>query len=185
MKYLYTKIKSPLIFTIILMMVLPSYVKGESSFKGMPDKKGSIIVNSDMVEINDSKGMVLFSGNVKARSEDFTIQCDRMTLYYRKRAVKGKISSNGVVVERIVAKGGVRIKRKIGGEARADCAEYLSRENKIVLTGNPVVKHGEDFIEGFKITFFLKNNRSIIEGSPESKVKAVFSSPQGTNLKLR
>ena len=38
-----------------------------------------------------------------------------------------------------------------------------------------IVKQGNDLVEGAKITLFLKENRSIVEGGQGSKVKAVIS----------
>jgi lipopolysaccharide export system protein LptA len=153
----------------------------KSAFKVTEAKGAPIIIHSDIVEIDNKKGVVVFLGNVNAKSEDFTIECKRMTLYYIKK--KGRSSSKGVIVDRIVAVQDVRIKRRIGGEARADRAEYYNRESKIVLTGNPIIKHGGDFIEGEKITFYLKDDRSVVEGSSKEKVRAVFSSPSDSKLR--
>ena len=44
----------------------------------------------------------------------------------------------------------------------------------MVLTGNPVVKQGNDFVEGSTITLFLKEERSIVESSEGGKVRAVI-----------
>lgn len=174
-----------LIVVMLFFMFFPPYAMGKSLTKGADSKYSSIVINSDMVEIDDGSGVVVFSGNVKATSEDFTIQCNKMTLYYRKRGESQTLSTSGIVVDRIVAVENVRIKRKIGGEAKAEHAEYISNERKIVLTGNPVVRHGKDFIQGERITFFLKENRSLVEGSAENKVKAVFSSPEGSRFRLK
>ena len=48
----------------------------------------------------------------------------------------------------------------------------------MILTGNPVVKQGGDFVEGSRAILFLNENRSIIEGSEKSRVRAVLS-PRG------
>ena len=44
----------------------------------------------------------------------------------------------------------------------------------MVLTQNPVVKRGNDFVEGDRITMYLKENRSVVESSGDRKVRAII-----------
>ena len=44
----------------------------------------------------------------------------------------------------------------------------------MVLTGNPVVRMGKDFVEGDRITMFLKEERSVVESSKDKTVRAVI-----------
>jgi lipopolysaccharide export system protein LptA len=53
-------------------------------------------------------------------------------------------------------------------------AVYYENDEKVVLTGSPVVKQGNDFVEGSKITLYLKEKRSTVEGSEKEKVRAVL-----------
>jgi lipopolysaccharide export system protein LptA len=56
----------------------------------------------------------------------------------------------------------------------AEKAVYYEDDEKVVLTGKPVVKQGNDFVEGSKITLYLKEKRSLVEGSKDQKVRAVL-----------
>ena len=56
----------------------------------------------------------------------------------------------------------------------AEKAVYYQNDEKVVLTGKPVVKRGNDFVEGSKITLFLKEKRSIVEGAEDKKARAVL-----------
>ena len=87
-------------------------------------------------------------------------------------------------IDKIVATGDVRITRPDGGLATADTASYYHDDEKLVLTGNPRVKQGNDFVEGAKISLFIRENRSIVEGSKDKKVKAVYypTSEKGVSL---
>jgi lipopolysaccharide export system protein LptA len=58
--------------------------------------------------------------------------------------------------------------------ATAEKAVYYQSEEKMVLTGNPVVRMGKDFVEGDRITMFLKEERSVVESSKDKKVRAVI-----------
>jgi lipopolysaccharide export system protein LptA len=63
--------------------------------------------------------------------------------------------------------------------ALAGKAVYSRNDEKVVLTGSPVVKQGDDFVEGSRITLFLRDQRSIVEGSENKKLRAVLSPRRG------
>lgn len=78
-------------------------------------------------------------------------------------------------VSRIEATGKVRIQKEDG---RATChrAVYYADEEKIVLTGDPVAWEKGTRVAGEKITMFLAENRSVVEG--QSRV-LIESAPEG------
>jgi len=77
-------------------------------------------------------------------------------------------------IDKIIAEGQVVINRNQGGMATTEKAIYYQKDEKVVLTGNPVVKQGKDFVEGDRITIFLKENRTVVESSTNKKVKAII-----------
>jgi lipopolysaccharide export system protein LptA len=98
-----------------------------------------------------------------------------MLLYYN-NPDKEKASGNlDLKIDKIVATGNVKITRPDGAFATAEKAVYYQGDEKVVLTGKPIVKQGNDFVEGTRITLYLKEQRSIVEGSEEKKVRAVIS----------
>jgi len=135
-----------------------------------------VVIRSNSLEIDNKKGVVTFIGSVEARKEDMLIRCQRMLVYYEEKGqAKPDDQSKGFQIDRIVAKGDVKIDRAEGGTATADEAVYYEKEEKLVLQGKPVVKQGEDFVEGSVITLFLKEDRSVVEGGDDRKVRAVIS----------
>jgi len=54
-------------------------------------------------------------------------------------------------------------------------ATYYWDEERVVLTGKPVIQQGDDFVEGNVVTLLLKENRSLVEGSGDTRVRAVIS----------
>ena len=68
-------------------------------------------------------------------------------------------------ISRIVATGNVVIHRSDGGSATAEQAEYFQEEEKIILTGGPVVKQESDVVKGDRIIIFLKEDRIVVEDS--------------------
>ena len=160
----------------LLGLSIPSHGLTETSSPGIEKigKGQSIIIKADTLEIDNKRGIVTFEGHVEAKETDFTMTCRKMLLYY----VEGKDSrgpdKSGVEIDRIVANGKVEIRGSDGGMATADEAVYYQKEEKVVLTGKPVVKQGDYFVEGSKITLFIKENRSVVEGSEKMRVRAVM-----------
>jgi len=140
------------------------------------DNPGAVpmVIKSNTLEVNDALRIVTFSGEVDARKDDFTILCSKMLVYYEKLPEQKEGEAGGTKIDKIVASGDVRISRAEGGVATADEAVYYQLDEKLVLTGRPVVKQGNDFVEGDRITIFLKENRSVVESAKDNKVKATI-----------
>ena len=144
---------------------------------GKPGGKGdtpSIVVKADSLEVDNKTKVVTFSGNVDAKRDDFTIYCRKMLLYYVDQQSGNSPKKMQFRIKKIMASGNVKILRTGGGMATAEEAVYYQDEEKVILTGDPIVKQGNDSIEGARITLYLKENRSVVEGSENRKVKAVL-----------
>ena len=138
------------------------------------DQSRPMVIKSDSLVVDDAKKIVIFTGQVNAKKDDFTIDCDKMVVYYKSANPSASKGNLGAKITKIVAEGDVKIHRRAGGVALARRAVYYQDEERVVLTGDPMVKQGEDFVQGDKITIFLKENRSIVESSQQRKVKAVI-----------
>jgi lipopolysaccharide export system protein LptA len=161
---------------LALLLMVPSWLPAEDARKrGTQPAEEEIVVKSDSLEVDNKRKIVTFSGNVNASREDFTINCDKMSLHYEDTGEAQDEADPEVKIDRIIAIGKVKISRADGGSATADKAIYYQKDEKVVLTGKPVVKQGQDLVQGAKITLFLKENRSVVEGGQGSKVKAVIS----------
>lgn len=160
----------------ILILIYPSATLPETMQMGtkkVPDA-GPIVIKSNMFEIDNKRNMVTFTGEVDAKGDDFTVNCQKMILYYHRSHDKKGYGNEGAAIDKIIATGEVRIRQSDRGLATAEKAVYYQSDEKMVLTGNPVVKQGDDFVEGSTITLFLKDNRSVVKGSKKSKAKAVL-----------
>jgi len=160
----------------VLCLVFPSAPFSEILKKEL--KKGnteSMVIKSNTLEIDNKQKIVTFTGNVYAQRDSFTVNCKKMLLYYHDQNPGKKPGKENMKIKKIVATGKVRIIRQDGGVAMAERAVYFQEDEKVVLTGHPVIKQGNDFVEGSKITLFLKEKRSIVEGSARKKVRAVLS----------
>lgn len=133
-----------------------------------------LVVLSKKLTLDNLKRKAVFNGMVDARKSSFRITCQNMQLYYLGDALEKTGGSGNVRVDRVEASGNVAITRSDGGVAKSDRAVYYQKGDKVVLTGNPVVKQGDDFVEGSKITFFIGEKRSIVDGSENQRVRAVI-----------
>ncbi len=164
----------PIILLALLLISSPC-TSGASDKKGTKGPNESIEIKSKTLEIDDGKKTVLFAGNVDAVRGGFRMRSDRLMVYYVGQPTQGVTESGQAKIEKIVATGNVKITRDEGGLATADKAVYYQGEEKVILTGNPVVQQGGDFVEGSRVILFLNEKRSIVEGSEKMRVRAVLS----------
>lgn len=135
---------------------------------------GHIVIRSQSLQIDNKLKTVTFLGNVNAKRDDLIINCDEMLVFYENLADKNNMDTTETSIKKLVATGHVKIDRADGGSAVSEKAVYYQEEEKIILTGKPVAKQGDSFVEGDRITIFLKENRSVVESFQNKKVKAVI-----------
>ena len=165
------------IIPIFIFIMFPTFALSESIGKTIStnDKSGPMVISSNMFEIDNKDYIVTFLGDVNAKRDNLVINCQKIQLYYSNTSGEEDSEKIQANVEKIIATGDVKIRRLDGdGMAMSEKAVYYHNDEKVVLTGKPVVRQGDDFVEGSMITLFLKENRSVVEGSEGSKAKAVL-----------
>ena len=133
-------------------------------------QKTTTVITSKTMTASSQKNQAIFRENVKMVQEELVVHSDIMIIYFKEKDPQTS-SQAGQTVSRktgkeilfIEAKGHVKI---ISGESRAICqhALYDMQTEKIVLRGSPVVWQAGTRISGLKMTMFLKENRSVVEG---------------------
>ncbi len=142
-----------------------------------------IVIRSNSLEVIGSRNTISFKGKVTAKGSGFEMQCEEMLVFYTKAAAKElEKESPEAGIDRIVASGSVRVVRTEGGFATADKAEFFQKDEKVILTGNPVLTQERDSVEGDTITIYLKENRILVDGASDKKVKATIF-PKGKEIK--
>ena len=116
-------------------------------------KREPIVVTSDRMEADELGNTVTFIGGVTLKKENMTLTSDHLVVYYD-AVNKG--------VREIEAQGNVVVHQE-GRVALANKAVYYSKEEKIVLTGNPRIIENENQLGGERITMFMRSERSLIE----------------------
>ncbi len=137
-----------------------------------PSSKEPVHITSDTLEAFNDERLIVFSGNAVAVQGDKVIRSDKLLVYYKKSADEGKESATASVgqggdLDRIEAKGPVRI-TQLKKIVTGDEAVYYQDDQKIVVSGNAVMREGPNIVKGDRITVLLNENRGIVD-SPEKK----------------
>jgi lipopolysaccharide export system protein LptA len=134
-------------------------------------KKTATVITSHTMTASSEKNQAIFKGAVKMVQGELVVHSDVMIVYFKEKAPSGPSSNSapgansesGKEISYIEAKGRVRIEK---GESQATSqhALYNKAEEKVILTGSPVAWQDGTRISGPKMTMFLKENRSVVEG---------------------
>ena len=128
-------------------------------------KNGPVIVDSDSLESIQKEGLSVFKGNVVAKQNNSVQYADRMEVYTDSKTDR---------IERVVSTGNVRIVTRDCRMGTASRTEYYDAEQRVVLIGNARVWKGNDIVTGERITIYLAEDRSLVEGGKQERVKAIF-----------
>lgn len=129
------------------------------------ERNAPVVVDADQMESLKKEGLVIFTGNVVARQNNSIQYADRMEVYLDER---------GERVLRTVSTGNVRVITKDCRIGTARRGEYDDLEQRVVLIGNARVWQDDNVVTGERITMFLAEERSIVQGGKQERVKAVF-----------
>lgn len=125
-----------------------------SPFSLDKEKREPIVVTSQRMEADKLGDLVTFTGDVVLKKEAVTVNSDTLLVHYDP-PTKG--------VREIEAVGNVVVRQE-GRVAIGNKAVYYSSEEKIVLTGDAKIIENDNQVGGERITLFLRDNRSVVEG---------------------
>ena len=125
-----------------------------SALKGH-NANAPIDVASDRIEVQDRADRAVFSGNVKVRQAQLTLDTQRLTLSYS--------SGDGVKINRLDASGGVVV-RSPSENARGNFGVYDLDRKLITLIGAVQLNRGGSQINGQRMTIDLNSGRAVVDG---------------------
>lgn len=132
---------------------------------GKDDRTPPVTVDADKMERFGKEGLVVFTGTVVARQNNSVQYAERMEVY---------LDEAGDKIVRTVSTGAVRIITRDCRTGTARRAEYYDLEQRVVLIGNARVWQEDNVVSGDTITIFLSQDRSVVQGGKDERVKAVF-----------
>ena len=128
-----------------------------------PDANQPITITSNNMEARKKENLVIFRGDVVAQQKDYTLYSRELHVYY----------ADGQEIKEMIATGDVRIVQA-DKVATGEKAVYTKVNRAVVLTGNPQVEQDCDVVKGEKIIIYLDEDKSVVEGSGDNRVKVIM-----------
>ncbi|MGO8763336.1 MAG: LptA/OstA family protein [Desulfobaccales bacterium] len=156
-------------------------------------------ITAARMEADKLKGIIIFSGQVKAVHGDATLYSDQLWIYLETKPEQPKVAvtppkeaaeqtplgdMGSEQIDHIVAKGNVRMVQE-DRVATGDEAVYYKKRDEVVLTGNPQLWRAENTLKGERIIFNLKTNKVLVESSPQRRVEALLYSQGASEGKAK
>src|SRR2546429_4586824 len=145
------------------------------------NKKEPIIITSDTLEYDYKTNVVVYRGDVIAVQGESKVRSD--TLSVTLAAQKNADPPDGAEQRRqrlqeVVAVGNVRIDNGTRW-ATGGRAAFEQGTRTLVLTESPVLHDGANEVSGDRVTVYLDENRSVVEGGRRRVKATVFPSKDG------
>ncbi|MEJ5226880.1 lipopolysaccharide transport periplasmic protein LptA [Thermodesulfovibrio sp.] len=145
-------LKNSLIFILFLLLAYNLFAEEKK------DSPEPIIITSQSL-INDNRAKTAtFEGNVVAKRGDATLLANKMIVYYEDEQKGGNIK----LIEAI---GNIKLIRGDRTITSHKAIYYPEPEERVVFTGEPRATDGKNLVTGEKITYFMKDDRSLVEKS--------------------
>ncbi len=141
------------------------------------DDNSNIQIKADNLVAYNEASYAEFTGNVSAIQGTTHITSDKLKIYYTNASEnKEKKDTGEQSIKKVVATGNVVI-RSENRTAYTSMAEYTPASKVVVLNGpDSKVTSGNNYVTGEKITFYVNEDRVVVERSKEKQVEAVFRS---------
>jgi outer membrane protein assembly factor BamD len=132
------------------------------------DESKPVDIVADAVEGFEKDRRVIFKGSVVARQEDLYIFADTMEAFTNEQSNE---------IERVVARGNVRI---VKGERTATANEgtFDNKNRTVNLKGNVIVFQGTDRVTGELVTYYVDQERVVVEGEKDKKARITITPRQ-------
>jgi lipopolysaccharide export system protein LptA len=157
--------KSSLFLAAFLLLIAATFGNARTD----KNTREPLVITSHRMHAEKLGDKVTFTEKVTLKKEGMTLTSDVMVVFY---------DPGSKDIRKIEAHGNIEV-HKDGRVAHSNNALYSRRAETIVLTGDASIIENENKIGGEKITLFMADDRSIIEGrgkvmfyndkSPESR----------------
>ena len=134
---------------------------------GFTSSRAPIDITSDTVEADQKQNTATFKGNVVAKQEDVTLYANTLLIIYDPDTKK---------LKEIIATGNVKVVQ-MERRATGQKVTFDQDKNKVVLDGDAVVREGTNVIRGERITFYVEEERSVVEPAKGGRVSTSITPP--------
>ena len=156
----------------VAVLLAPGPVFAAGGAKPQASEPVTTTVTSEKMTVQNKEQRAVFEGKVVLTKGDLVVRSDLMVVFYEPResqkngsagAEHGEEQVSQMAVSRIEATGRVKIEKK-AGTATCRKAVFYQKDQKIVLTGDPVAWERGNRVAGDRITMFLDQDRTVVEG---------------------
>jgi lipopolysaccharide export system protein LptA len=180
----FLSLSSTVVISAVVAWAAPLPSTNGSSAQGL-----STTVTSQRMTFKNQDSQAVFDGSVVLRRGSLIVYSDKMVVLFREQGsavqerkkleqvgagphdAKGPDTVSNRAVSKIEATGRVKIERE-AGNATCQKAVYYRDEDKIVLTGEPVAWDKGTRVSGTKITLFLSEDRTVVEGGSHVRIES-------------
>src|SRR6266478_5852161 len=144
-------------------------------------KKEPIVVTSDTLEYDYKTNVVVYRGDVIAVQADTKVRSNTLTvtLAAQKDSDPPDTAKKGDQrLQEVIAVGSVRIDNGTRW-ATGGRAVFEQATRTLVLTENPVLHDGANEVSGDRVTLYLDENRSVVDGGRRRVKATVFPNKDG------
>jgi len=134
---------------------------------------GPIMYSADNMQADNTNHTVDLSGRVQLLQDNASLQADHVTIIYTQAANSNKWDQ----ISRIEATG--KIYYVVDDQVmRGDKAVYTQSNDTMVVTGDVILKQGQNVLTGNRLTYVVGAKKSTIDGAPtgqsQGRVRGVF-----------
>lgn len=137
---------------------------------------GPLTITSKNMTVKNLEHTAIFDGGVVMTQGDMTITADHavVTFHSGKGLPSPSSTAGGFLLQGSAVNGGrislIHISghvelRQVDKRASSHEAFYYHAEDRVVLEGDPVIWEKDYQVTGSRMTLFIRENRSIVEGS--------------------
>jgi len=134
---------------------------------GFTASRAPIYIDSDRLEADQKTNTVTYKGNVVAKQEDVTLYANTLVIIYDPESKK---------LKEIIAIGNVKVVQ-LDRRATGQKVTFDQDKNKVVLDGDAVIREGPNVIRGERITFYVEEERSVVEPGKGGRVSTSITPP--------
>ncbi len=135
------------------------------------NSKDPVDITADKLDFDQKKRVAVFAGNVVARQAETSLEADTLKVIF---------ADPDQTLQEIIATGKEVLVKLQGKKARCRKMHYYAGARKIILTGNPSIDDGKNVISGEVITFFIDEERSVVNSGQKKRVKTtIFPGQRG------
>ncbi len=116
------------------------------------------IITSESLTADNKAKTALFTGSVVAKKGNMTLYADRMLVYYIE-------SGGGSNIDKIDAEGNVKLIRGDRVVTSGKLMYFAGPEERAIFTESPRAAEGKNVVIGTKMTYYMKDDRSLVENS--------------------